>query len=364
MDLIDKLHELSSRIQRQKASVQTEEAAKTAFVLPFLQALGYDVFNPSEVIPELNADHGVKKGEKVDYAIKLDGKIVILIECKPVGAELEKKHAAQLYRYFSVTESRFGVLTDGIRYLFYSDLEKDNCMDDRPFFEFNLLQFGENEVEELKKFNKNSFDLDTIISTASNLKYHKALVSEIRAEFEQPSEDMVKLLTSRVYNGRITQQVKEQFSELTLKAMKDYVRARVNERLKSALDTDLVEQHAVEINTDSEDIAVAESPDSSGIETTSDELEGFRIVRAIGAEFVDPERIVMRDAKSYCAILLDDNNRKPICRLHFGKTKMSVTIFALNNETKVEIEKVTQIYQFRSLIQDAIHQYEQKEEFA
>jgi hypothetical protein len=231
MDLIDKLTELASRIQRQKDTVLTEQAAKTAFVLPFLQALGYDIFDPSEVIPELTADHGVKKGEKVDYAIKQNDKVIILIECKTVGADLEAKHASQLFRYFSVTDARFGVLTDGIRYLFFSDLEKENCMDDRPFFEFNLFQFGEGQVEELKKFTKTSFNLETIISTASNLKYHKALLSEIKAEFENPSEELVKLLTKRVYNGIFVQQIRDQFTELTQRAMRDYVRERVNRPL-------------------------------------------------------------------------------------------------------------------------------------
>ncbi|WP_192625180.1 type I restriction enzyme HsdR N-terminal domain-containing protein [Desulfomicrobium macestii] len=214
MDFIDKIAELSTRIQRQKESVLTEEAAKTAFVLPFIQTLGYDIFNPEEVIPELTADHGVKKGEKVDYAIQLDKQKVILIECKPVGSDLEAKHAGQLFRYFSVTEARFGVLTDGIRYVFFSDLEKENKMDERPFFEFNLMQYTESGVEELKKFTKNSFDLQTIISTASNLKYYKALIEEIRSEFDSPSEDLVKILTGRVYTGRFTQQVRDQFSEL------------------------------------------------------------------------------------------------------------------------------------------------------
>ena len=363
MDLIDKLNELSGRIQRQKESVLTEEAAKTAFVLPFLQALGYDVFNPSEVIPELTADHGVKKGEKVDYAIKLDDKIVMLIECKPIGANLEAKHAGQLFRYFSVTESRFGVLTDGVRYLFYSDLEKDNCMDDRPFFEFNLFQFGENEVDELKKFNKASFNLETIISTASNLKYHKALISEIRSEFESPSEEMVKLLTNRVHGGRFTAQIKDQFTELTHKAMKDYVRERVNERLKSALDTDNPEKQT-ESNEITQEPVIDTKVDNDGIETTAEELEGFRIIRAIGAELVDPERIAIRDAKSYCAILLDDNNRRPICRLHFGKTKMSISIFSPDNETRFDLEKVIHIYQHRVLTQEAISQYEEAKETA
>ena len=123
MDLIDKLNELSGRIKQQKNSVLTEEAAKTAFVLPFLQSLGYDIFNPSEVIPEFTADHGIRKGEKVDYAIKQDGSITILIECKSVDAELGGNHAGQLFRYFSVTEARFSILTDGIRYLFFSDID-------------------------------------------------------------------------------------------------------------------------------------------------------------------------------------------------------------------------------------------------
>lgn len=362
MDLIDKLTELSGRIQRQKDSVLTEEAAKTAFVLPFLQALGYDVFNPSEVIPELTADHGVKKGEKVDYAIKQDEKIVILIECKPIGADLEAKHAGQLFRYFAVTDARFGVLTDGVRYLFFSDLEKENRMDDRPFFEFNLFQFGEGQVEELKKFTKTSFNLETIISTASNLKYHKALVSEIKSEFESPSEDMVKLLTSRVYNGRFTQQIRDQFTELSQRAMKDYVRERVNERLKTALDTDKTE-HGPQQETPIE-APKAQQIENNGIETTAEELEGYRIIQAIGAELVDPERIVIRDAKSYCAILLDDNNIRPICRLHFGKTKMSITIFAPENESKFDIEKVLHIYRYRALLQDAIGQYEKNVESA
>ncbi len=355
MDLIDKLTELANRIQRQKDSVLTEEAAKTAFVLPFLQALGYDVFNPSEVIPELTADHGVKKGEKVDYAIKQDNKVVILIECKPIGADLEAKYAGQLFRYFSVTDARFGVLTDGVRYVFFSDLEKENRMDDRPFFEFNLFQFGESQVEELKKFTKISFDLETIISTASNLKYHKALVFEIKSEFENPSEDLVKLLTSRVYDGRFTHQIRDQFTELAQRAMRDFIRERVNERLKTALDTDKPDHQTVQ--EDSETTSV-ETTAEKGIETTAEEWEGFRIIQAIGAELIDPERIAIRDAKSYCAILLDDNNRRPICRLHFGKTKMSVTIFAPDNESRFDIEKVHHLYRYKSLILSAIGQYE------
>lgn len=359
MDLIDKLTELASRIERQKQSVQTEEAAKTAFVLPFLQALGYDIFDPTEVVPELTADYGMKKGEKVDYAIKRNGEIVFLIECKSVGAKLSAKEASQLFRYFSVTETRFGILTDGIRYVFFSDLEKENCMDDRPFFEIDLSQFGENQVDELKKFTKESFDLETIITTAGDLKYHKALLAEIKKEFEEPSEELVKLLTSRVYSGRFIQSVKEQFTELTQRAMRDFVRSRVNERLKSALDTDGIEIAVVEATPDS-DVQQEETQEDSGIETTREEVEGYRIIQAIASEIMDPERIALRDAKSYCAILLDDNNRRPICRFYFGKAKMSVQIFSPEQDSRIEIEKVSDLYRHKSLIHQAINEYTNK----
>lgn len=355
MDLIDMLKELASRIQRQKNLVLTEEAAKTAFVLPFLQALGYDVFNPLEVIPEFTADHGVKKGEKVDYAISQDGKIIILIECKAVGADLEAKHAGQLYRYFSVTEARFGVLTDGIRYLFFSDLEKENKMDERPFLEFSLSQFGESQVEELKKFTKSAFDLETIISTASNMKYHRGLVTELKKEFESPSEDLVRILTAKVYSGRFTQQIKEQFTGLCLLAMRDYLRDQVNDRLKSALESAPKDDPQAKVVSAEESLGTNSNND--GIETTPEEMEGFRIIQAIGAEIVDPERIVMRDAKSYCAILFDNNNRRPICRFYFGKTKKSVGIFSADGEKSSVLEKISSLYQHREHIKSAIAMY-------
>ena len=292
MDLKDKLDELSARIKRQLEHVETEEAVKTAFVLPFLNALGYDVFNPAEVIPELTADHGVKKGEKVDYAVKLDGQIVMLIECKQPGAPLEAKHAGQLFRYFSVTDARFGVLTDGIRYVFFSDLDKENKMDERPFFEFVLNDYSESDVEELKKFAKAIFNLDTIISTASNLKYTRGLVNEIRHELtEAPSEELVRVLCSRVYDGRFTVQVKEQFTVLVKKAFETFLLESINSKLKSAFAPERVNVPVSNLQTSENE---NQSSSSSGIDTTLEELEAHRIIQAIGAEITDVEHIVIR----------------------------------------------------------------------
>ena len=142
MDFIDQVRALASRVSTAKDSVSTEEATKNAMIMPFIQLLGYDVFNPSEVTPELVADVGTKKGEKVDYAILRDGKPIMLFECKKAGGDLHINHASQLFRYFHVTEARFAVLTNGLTYRFFTDLEKPNKMDEKPFFEFNILDFN------------------------------------------------------------------------------------------------------------------------------------------------------------------------------------------------------------------------------
>lgn len=110
--LREQLITLRNRAER-SSELLTEEATKNALIMPMLKTLGYDVFDPSIVIPEFTADFGVKKGEKVDYAIRIGGEIQILVECKPVHSDLASVHASQLYRYYSVTKARFGILTNG-----------------------------------------------------------------------------------------------------------------------------------------------------------------------------------------------------------------------------------------------------------
>lgn len=185
--------------------------------MPFIQALGYDVFNPLEVMPELVADVGVKKGEKVDYAILQDGKPIILVECKHHAFSPTLEHASQLYRYFSVTEARFAVLTNGVTYRFYTDLEKPNTMDGRPFLEVDLLKIQENELVELLKFAKHAFDQENILSLASEMKYVKAIKQHLEQEFSEPSDDFIRLLTARVFEGRLTSSVRNRFALYTKK---------------------------------------------------------------------------------------------------------------------------------------------------
>lgn len=171
MEFEDKLATLAAKVEQQKNAIQTEEATKTAFIMPFIQAvLGYDVFDPTEVVPEFTADVGTKKGEKVDYAICKDGQVQILIECKKLGDNLNINHAAQLYRYFSVTSARIAILTNGQVYKFFTDLDAPNKMDEKPFLVLDLLDIDDHAVPELKKLTKPAFDVESIINAAGELK--------------------------------------------------------------------------------------------------------------------------------------------------------------------------------------------------
>ena len=337
MDFIDHLRVLSARIGTIKDRVQTEEATKNAMVMPFIQILGYDVFNPLEVTPELVADVGTKKGEKVDYAILRDDKPIILFECKKAGADLSINHASQLFRYFHVTAARFGVLTNGLVYKFFTDLEQPNKMDETPFFEFNVLDFKERDVEELKKFAKSAFDLDAILNTANDLKYTTFIQNKLAEWMAAPSEDLVRLVSANlVGTRRYTAAVIDQFTAITKRAFEQMLGERINDRLKGAMTPETAPVAD----------AAADSEADGLIVTTAEEVEGFHIVRAILRGVVGPHRICLRDAQSYCAILLDDNNRKPICRLLFNNPKrLAVVLFHEKKDgDKVGLDSVDGLY--------------------
>lgn len=357
MDFIDHLRALSARIATTREMIQTEEATKNAMVMPFIKILGYDVFDPLEVTPELIADVGTKKGEKVDYAILRDGKPIMLFECKKCGGDLSVNHAGQLFRYFHVTDARFGVLTNGLTYRFFTDLEKPNKMDEKPFFEFSILDFKERDVEELKKFVKSAFDVDTVLATANHLKYTRAIQARIGELMASPSEEFVRLISADLVGSRrFTPVLKEQFTSITRQAFEQLVGEKINERLKGAMTPEsptLVERAVVASDADPE---TAPEPQHT---TSAEELEGFHIVRSIVREVVSTKRVVMRDAQSYCAILLDDNNRKPICRLRFNNCqKLRIGLFGEKKEEELfPIESVDDIYNFSAQLKSAVSAY-------
>lgn len=350
MDFIDRVRELAARIEKRVARIQSEEATKNSLVMPFINhVLGYNVFDPAEVLPEFTADVGTKKGEKVDYAILKDEKPIMLFECKRCGTDLDKEEPSQLYRYFSVTDARFAVLTDGVKYRFYSDLEQANKMDGKPFLEFNMLDIEEALIEELKKFSKSSFDLEDILTTASELKYTREVKKILAEEWSAPSRDFVRFFASQVYPGHKTKTVIEQFIPITKSGFHQFVSERISDRLKSAL---AEETAAASDKTQQEPIVLTqevmqEEEEESSVVTTEEEIQAYYIVKAILREVIDPKRVAMRDTRTYCGILLDNNNRKPICRLHFNAPQKRLGLFdADKHEDRVPIEDLDDIYKY------------------
>ncbi|OFX70874.1 MAG: restriction endonuclease [Bacteroidetes bacterium GWE2_29_8] len=354
MDFKDQIKILGERVLKLKDQIATEEATKNAFIMPFLQSLGYDVFNPTEVVPEFVSDIGIKKGEKIDYAIFKDGSPIVLVECKHCAQNLDL-HDGQLLRYFHVSKAKFGVLTNGIIYRFYSDLVETNKMDEKPFLEFNITEIKDNQIEELKKFHKSYFDADSIVNTASELKYSNELRQLLSQELNSPSADFVKFFAKQVYPGMITAKVLDQFINLTKKATQVLISDLITERLNSALNKEK-ESSAVQ-----EAVTVAAEEPERKVDTTEEELEGFLIVKTILRQKIDVKRIAYRDAQSYFSVLLDDNNRKMICRLYLNGSKKYFAVFDDNKkEIKTEIQSLDDIFGYSDKLFEIVEGLDKK----
>ncbi|SFW74192.1 type I restriction endonuclease [Amycolatopsis australiensis] len=365
MDIAERAQALALKIRKHKDGIETEEATKNAFVMPFISTvLGYDVFNPAEVIPEFTADVGTKRGEKIDYAIVHDGQVQVLVEAKKINDPLRIEHASQLFRYFAVTNARIAILTNGQVYEFYTDLDAPNRMDAKPFLVLDFADIDDTLLPELAKLTKESFDLDSVISAAGELKYIGQLKRILAAQFKEPEDDWVKFLTTRVYEGAFTQRVREQFGPLVAKASRQFLNEQVNDRLKNALGGPDAYVSVSSGSSQPEQPQPAPSDDNAAsqenerVVTTEEELEGYRIVRAIVCAEVPASRVAARDTQTYFGVLLDDNNRKPIARLWFNRSKKYLGVFDENKvETRLPISTVEDIYQHADHLRNTVARY-------
>lgn len=356
MDFIDQIKAVSQQIPKLREQVLTEEATKNAFVMPFINALGYNVFNPTEVCPEFTADVPGLKGEKVDYAIIMDGIPIILIECKWCGASLENpKHSSQLHRYFHATEAKFGILTNGILYRFYTDTEKTNVMDEKPFFEFNMMDFNESMVNELKRFSKIAFNPEQMADFAKNLLYTKEIKRLMAEQLTEPSPEFVKFFASQVYTGRLTVSVTDKFTEITKRSLKEFINDRITDRLKSAID--LPDTITTAQSTSNQDTEVDTEADSSlpesEIPVTEEEMQGFLIVKAILREVIDVSQLQFKVTKNYFGINLDNKVSRTVCRLWFKSSKKYIGIIDVDGkEAKKAISSLDEIYGLVEILKD------------
>ncbi|WP_169753630.1 type I restriction endonuclease [Campylobacter mucosalis] len=350
-ELKAKIKEIVINIENSKNVVATEEATKNAFIMPFIQALGYNIFNPLEVVPEFTSDAGLKQAEKIDYAIMQNSEPILLIECKKIGVELNASNESQLLRYFHTSKAKFAILTNGQNYKFYTDLDEANIMDKTPFLSFDITKIKDSQINELSKFHKNKFDVENILTTASNLKYLNAVDKIIAAELENPSREFVSYFFKKISDQVATEKRIDQLAPIVKSAFTGRINDIVRDRLTSALNKETEKQQPEMQEQEAEQI-------ESKIITTEEEIQAFHIVRAIACAVAPAERIYYRDAQSYFSVLFDDNRLKPICRLYLSDNKKTMVLFDKNkNEEKVNLTCIEDIYQYPAKINEIVKFY-------
>lgn len=357
MELIDAIRQIAKVYAERRDVIQTEEATKTALIMPFISALGYNIFDPSEVVPEFTADVGIKKGEKVDYAIICDNKPIMLIEAKWAGEDLDVNKEGQLLRYFNATPAKIGILTNGHEYRFYTDLDQDNIMDMMPFLQFSICDISDQIVRELKRFTKTSFKIEEIASTASELKYTGAMKAYLMEQLTEPSDEFVKHMAHQVFNGMLTANAREKFKLITKKAFTQFISDRVSDRLATALSE---EKAANTPDGQQNNNAPENLPEpKSKIVTTQDEIDGYNAVKAILRTKVDVKRISIKDTINYCNVILDNKILRTLCRFYFNNpSNMSIGFFdAARKETRIHVDTVDDIYLHADKLEVALNAY-------
>jgi len=339
----EELKNFSKRALELKDQISTEEATKMSLVAPFFQILGYDIFNPSEFCPEYTADVGIKKGEKVDYAILINGKPIILIEVKSISKKLDK-HSSQLFRYFSTTNARFAILTNGLTYRFYTDLNEKNKMDSAPFYEFNLLNLSPDDYIEISNFSKECFNEASIFDKASILMYSNQFMDYIQEQLLCPNDEFVRLFLKNAYQGVKTQNVIDKFRPILRKSLNDYIDKIVKEKMTSL------------VNTSS--YISANSQETDKLTPTDEELDFFKITQNIVAEYISPTDISYKKTESYFGILYKNNVRKWIIRVVSSNSQITIIIPDKNkNELKFKINSLDDMNSYEQYIKNALYMY-------
>ena len=334
MSFSDEIRTLAGEIERRRSFIETEEATKQALILPFLEVLGFDIYNPAEVVPEYRAGWA-HSSEKVDYALKIDDEAAIFVEAKGAGVNLNS-YTPQLAKYFnSETSVRFAVLANGVQYQFFTDLESANILDRAPFFVFNFEAIEQPNIEILARFSKEAFDQESLSAFAEDLVYKSALQAEFVSLIRNPSDALIRFIIreTNVHAGRVTQRLVDRFEPLVKESLSAAILKIVGESFQPKLAPEKADEDVSE-EAGSEEAVVEESKADdlrSRIETTTEELKAYEIVRElIESCLPNPEYYHYRDAQSYFVLVYDSSptqfSRKWFARLRLGPQIKSVQV--------------------------------------
>ena len=297
MSFSDTIRTLAGQIKDRRQHVATEEAAKQALILPFIAALGFDIWNPAELVPEYRAGWA-KQTEKIDYALLIARRLSIFVEAKGLN-EVLVNYDPQLAKYFNSTpEVRFCIITNGVQYRFFTDLQEKNLLDKKPFFEFNFDDFTESDIAVLDRFRKDVFNAENLIGFAEDLVFLSALKSQFKSMLKDPSDDFVRFAVSaaNLVDGPRTQKVVERFRPLVKESISAAILEIVGQSF--ALAPDPVPEPEPEVISCPESEVV-----SSRIVTTEEELRAYELICHLLAEHVpDPGKIKYQDTQRYFAV--------------------------------------------------------------
>lgn len=360
MDFKEQIKQLAERISKQKDSIRTEEATKNAFIMPMIAALGYDIFNPFEVVPEMDCDL-TRKGDKIDYAIKKNDATIILIECKHCKQNLDL-HNSQLAKYYAASNARFGVLTNGIEYRFYADLDKINIMDENPFLIVNMLDLSDNNIEQLKKFHKSYYNESDILSTAQELQITIQIKDMLIRNFKNPEDDFTRYFIRRMNDGKSNAKLIEIYKPILKKSIESVINEIISDRLNVTIKNE--EQghlrQDIQAITDTKQIhnVIVCSNAEKGAITTQEEIDAYNIIRRIISKYISADKILYKDFKSYFAIGIKNPSYWWICRLVFGPRNKSIYFptDGYKSQERVNIDIIDDIFKYEKKIEQCLKQ--------
>ncbi len=358
MDFIESIKDLTKKCADYGPKVAGNEAAtKQALIVPFIEALGYDIYNIEEVFPEYGAAVGDYKDQRVDYAILKDGSPIIIIECKAYGTELNARKCSQLLSYFVGVNPSVAILTDGRFYQFFTAETEGGKMNTRPFMVFDMENPDKNLIGEVKKLQKDCFDCETVINAADELSYSSEFKNILDSQLQNPEDEFLKFFLKhenvnheKCYEGPITQNVINRFKPILAKTLALYIEGKVNKRLSDALEgagSKKEEDQAVETPP------TAPEPVDNGIVTTEDETQAFYILKSIAGDIVPTDKIRMKDFKQFCNFYFDGLS-KLILRLYFNKKPYSIALYDNilegQKEERIPVDGPEDIYKYKDRI--------------
>jgi len=266
------------------------------------------------------------------------------------------KHSGQLFQYFAATPAKFGILTNGITYHFYTDLNEPNKMDTDPFLVFDLLDINENIVPELKRFAKKTLDIRGAFNAAAELKNMSKIKELLDALRHEPPDSFVKYVMSEIYDGMRTQKAIDEFRPIIKRGFNQYINDAIGETLKNAMRGQSESNRAsVELSPDEEVDKQTEADDSP---MSIEEMEAFSIVKSLLRDMIDVDRLTWQHTNEYMVILFDNNIRKRICRFWFNKAQKYITTPDENKKpVKHDISSLNDIYKYAEYIREVCGRY-------